>query len=808
MRIILKKEIIIALLFVSITSHNEAAATDSLPVSVYQLGRNWSGPYIGFNAGGVWGSFQPRSVTDAGGGFTEEQAMAFNTVGSLQSINPSGYSAGITGGHNWQFGHALFGIETDIQGMHFSGATNWIGALPDTDKNFFNINSYARTNWLITLRPRIGLTINNILLYGTAGIATTTVSSDSNVIAHKGLGPSDTSLASIGSINSSKLGYALGGGVEYALSNSMSVKAEYLYTQFTSTYTTAAVNSLLASYPAQQFSHSINMNSNLARLGVNYKIGEPIVVKSTVSTNDNQDWASFTNFEVDTGARAWVSSGNVGAPQPLYNWPNNLVSRLIYNDEQGYTYEAFGRVDHKTGLFTKGYLGAGGITSGKLNDEDFPAGGGYSNTVMNNNQGSLSYATLDLGYTFLRSSRARAGAFIGYNYYGQQISSYGCTQIALSSECSSPGISTIGVANDNRYHSLRVGLSTEADLTEKLKLTTDAAYIPYSDYRGHDDHNNRQLHGPEAARGGYGAMLEGILSYEFIENWSVGLGARYWAFNTSTGTDKFEYLGGTDVTSIFPARFNTERYGGFVQLSHKIGGVSKNKLDIKLNDTSTNWSGLFVGGHVGGGFGNSYWSDKYGFESDPARTENGVVVPPTGNAPGFGNYNHSMGPLGGGQIGFNYQINQWVIGGQADASGVDMRGEYTCFSGLGGVNCMTTINSIGTVTARGGYAFDKVLLFVKGGGGWANSNFDLNGYTGVRELGSGSYNAFYWGWAAGFGLEYAVDEKWSVVAEFNNLWFNPNASFPSIDNINQSYVNIRQNLDTFKFGVNYRIGLK
>lgn len=793
-----KHKILFTFLIVCFVSNNETAIADVIPLFASQSAHDWSGPYLGFNAGGAWGSFQPRSQTVAGGAFTEDQAVAFNTLGSLQSINPTGYSAGITGGYNWQLGHAVFGIETDIQGMHYSGATNSIGLLPDTNGNFFNINSYARMNWLITLRPRIGITFNNTLLYGTAGIAATTINSDSNVVASQAFGLSETRLESLGSISSSKIGYVLGGGAEYALSPSTSVKAEYLYTQFTPSYVTTNINTLLPVYPAQQFSHSISMNTSLARVGLNYKIGEPFLSKFTTDISNDPRWTFLSDFEVETGARAWVSSGNVGAPQPLHDFNNALISRLIYTDEQGYSYEAFARVDHVTGIFAKGFLGAGGISGGKINDEDFPGETAYSNTVSNNNQGSLSYANLDLGYNLIRTTDAKVGAFIGYNYYGQQVYSYGCNQIALSTDCAVPQASTTGLGNDNRYHSLRVGLSTEVNLTDKIKLTTDAAYIPYSDYRGHDDHNSRQLLRPESAQGGYGTMLEGIINYEFIKSWSVGIGARYWAFNTSTGIDTPKYLVNPVIIPSLPARFNTERYGGFIQLSHKIGDRVK-ETKAKIEEAKPiNWSGIYIGGHIGGGFGDSFWNDPYG-PIGPSNT-------PSGNAPGFGDSTHSMGPLGGGQLGINYQINQWVLGVQADASATDMRGENTCFSGLGGVNCMSTINSVGSIAARGGFAIDNMLIFVKGGGAWANSNFDVNGYTGILQAGSRSYNSFYWGWVAGLGLEYAIDNKWSIVAEFNNLWLNTGASYPTIDMINTNYVNIRQNLDIFKFGVNYRVG--
>ena len=79
------------------------------------------------------------------------------------------------------------------------------------------------------------------------------------------------------------------------------------------------------------------------------------------------------------------------------------------------TLETYGRLDHRIGLFVKGLIGAGTINSGQLNDEDFPAGCAYSNT-LSQASGNLSYATADIGYNFIKTPQAKTGVFAGYNY--------------------------------------------------------------------------------------------------------------------------------------------------------------------------------------------------------------------------------------------------------------------------------------------------------------------------------------------------------------------------------------------------------
>jgi Omptin family len=363
----------------------------------------------------------------------------------------------------------------------------------------------------------------------------------------------------------------------------------------------------------------------------------------------------------------------------LLNTPDILASRLTFKDLDAISGEAFARVDHASGFFVKGFLGAGGVGRGKMYDEDFPAGGAYSNTLQTAS-GHLAYANIDLGYTFLRAPGAKVGAFVGYNYYTQHINTYNCTQLAGSNVCAA-GFPTnfLGIAEDDRFNALRLGVSSRVMLIDRLILTADAAYLPLVDFKGQDDHNARELLLPEASSRGNGVMLEAILGYNVTEAWNVGIGGRYWAWNTRTGTVAFNFLGSPFPPFIEPGRFTTERYGAFVQTSYKWGDAAPratrmpNKAPV-LAATPMNWTDFYIGGHLGGGWSNDGWTDP--FPTAPSGL--GRI-----NIAGFGDTIHATGPLGGGQIGFNLQSGPWVFGFQADASAADVRGENTCFSGLG-----------------------------------------------------------------------------------------------------------------------------
>jgi outer membrane immunogenic protein len=168
------------------------------PPAVY----NWTGFYAGLNLGYEWGK-----VTNS-------------------SINPSGIAGGGQIGYNWQIGQFVFGAEADIQAS----------AADDT------FASYKFSNpWFGTVRGRAGYAINNVLLYGTLGLA---------------YGNLDAQLGSLEE-NKTLVGWTGGLGMEVGFTPNWSAKVEYLYMDLGSrAYTITGVdNGLQASY---------------FRLGVNY----------------------------------------------------------------------------------------------------------------------------------------------------------------------------------------------------------------------------------------------------------------------------------------------------------------------------------------------------------------------------------------------------------------------------------------------------------------------------------------------------------------------------------------------------------
>jgi outer membrane immunogenic protein len=170
------------------------------------------------------------------------------------------------------------------------------------------------------------------------------------------------------------------------------------------------------------------------------------------------------------------------------------------------------------------------------------------------------------------------------------------------------------------------------------------------------------------------------------------------------------------------------------------------------------WTGCYVGGNAGGIWAKSEWNDTvFG---------------------GFGDSTASGG-LGGVQVGCNYQVGAFVFGVQGDydwtSAKTDNQNVFltTNFPGLGPIVNHTEITSLASVTGRVGYAWDRFLLYGKGGGAWvrADHSFVVNGAT----VASSSDNS-RGGWTAGIGGEYAFTNWLTGFVEWDYYKFDTDNS--------------------------------
>jgi outer membrane immunogenic protein len=205
-----------------------------------------------------------------------------------------------------------------------------------------------------------------------------------------------------------------------------------------------------------------------------------------------------------------------------------------------------------------------------------------------------------------------------------------------------------------------------------------------------------------------------------------------------------------------------------------------------------NWTGFYIGGNFGGAWGNTAWLD------DGTAGVAGTVD---------ASYDTS-GILGGGQIGFNYQIDRWVWGVEADFDAASITGGGgACFTAGGpGNTCSSKADWLTTVTGRVGIAFDRALIYFDGGWAEVHEKYSNPFNFGVGATGVDAASETRNGYTIGGGIEYALAGPWSMKAEYNYIGLGTkDLLFCEAAGCFYSE-NLRSNLNEIKAGINYRFG--
>lgn len=286
--------------------------------------------------------------------------------------------------------------------------------------------------------------------------------------------------------------------------------------------------------------------------------------------------APVSMWEVEVGGRYWYSSGRMRYTLGDPFTAGQTNSQLTYKGLDSHGGEGFARFDHSSGFFLKGFLGGGKLSKGTLIDEDYPpAAVPYSATSSDIQKGDMWYGTADLGYNFWQTPAYKIGAFVGYNHFRESANGFGCVQIATNPGiCGAPIPTSVLVLTETQtWDAARLGMNGVFTLTPGLKLTVDAALLPYVHLGAFDNHWLRPDINPLPQAGhGWGYQFEGILAYDVTRNFSVGVGGRYWYAETTSGSTQFPFFLGTGaLIPSSPTKFSTERYGGFLQASYKFG---------------------------------------------------------------------------------------------------------------------------------------------------------------------------------------------------------------------------------------------
>ena len=185
----------------------------------------WTGFYVGVNGGYGFGDFKKGGKVDFG--------------------SANGGLFGVTAGYNYQIApNFVLGVEGDYDWANLSATkTNALGLTTLTKST---LNSVG------TIRARAGYSVDRALLYVTGGIAGGNLKSSLSAVA--------PAVVATGADSSFRTGYALGAGIEYAFTNNISAKAEYMYTSLSSK----------GMFPAPYTIQS-GLNFSSVKAGLNYR---------------------------------------------------------------------------------------------------------------------------------------------------------------------------------------------------------------------------------------------------------------------------------------------------------------------------------------------------------------------------------------------------------------------------------------------------------------------------------------------------------------------------------------------------------
>ncbi|WP_420130954.1 outer membrane beta-barrel protein [Rhodopseudomonas sp.] len=222
-----------------------------------------------------------------------------------------------------------------------------------------------------------------------------------------------------------------------------------------------------------------------------------------------------------------------------------------------------------------------------------------------------------------------------------------------------------------------------------------------------------------------------------------------------------------------------------------------------------NWTGFYLGAHLGAGFGTTKVDNPYG----PSIYGDTVRVPKA---------------VGGLQAGYNWQLagSPWVLGVEVDASALDSDGTDTCLAYSGhfvSANCRVREHAIGTLTGRFGQAFGpqgRSLVYVKGGAAFLVGDLTITtNASDYLDQPATELGATRWGWTVGAGIEHALSSRWAVRAEYDYANFgtrgidSPNGGIlqipgdiSSLQNTLGSPTSARQDAHLVKLGLNYYFG--
>lgn len=221
----------------------QAAPPPQTPVVVPLQAYNWSGPYIGLNAGYGWGS------GDGTLGVSSNFISNWLSTGSGSGIN--GGLGGGQIGFNWQQQSVVLGVEVD---------GDWSGQQLDQTIicGFGCVASETlKVQAIGTARARVGVAFDRVLLYATGGGAWANIQFNG------------TSPVATVNLSDNRFGWVAGGGIEYGVTDWVSLRAEYLFTEINGFTASAAIPAGLG---GGTLTGTANLRDSIVRAGIDFRL--------------------------------------------------------------------------------------------------------------------------------------------------------------------------------------------------------------------------------------------------------------------------------------------------------------------------------------------------------------------------------------------------------------------------------------------------------------------------------------------------------------------------------------------------------
>lgn len=219
----------------------------------------WTGSYLGGNSGYARGSVN-QSITFQGLWPTDGTGdNIFLAPFADKQLKANAYIGGIQAGYNYQISNWVPGVVMDFDYLGLDKNYDSGRVFNAGSGSTYIVESSYKTNWLMTIRPRVGYSFGSVLPYLTGGLAVGREKYSQTITQI------NIPFLEKGTLAQMEPGWTVGGGADFALAKSWQLMAEYLYVHLRS----ASVQSIgsLTTYNA---THSAQLNAQIVRLGINY----------------------------------------------------------------------------------------------------------------------------------------------------------------------------------------------------------------------------------------------------------------------------------------------------------------------------------------------------------------------------------------------------------------------------------------------------------------------------------------------------------------------------------------------------------